>query len=899
MTADPRLCIFDSNGLIPGAVFLRRELDPSLKVKDPSTLEYWRLGNENLAQLFEAAQMGLSRTGYRDELLRVWGMATYTGLDCFDSQSGFPIPTATEGTIDQILHHTFKFRVGHIRTANYLLNTMDPSKPSGVLHVLNFAIVEWISRDLHLDHALILEYVTFDTFEEVFAALANGTIDATSNFIAADEVHDGQPLAATFRPACSVLTLPMQIYVLPGDQWGCNITNMYFLYKAASKNLAAKLAAVGLSNYQTLAATFPTHTVIKCDTNDEAYTLLRSNEVLAMLSDWERQPAEDVQVIDSHHTRSYTTYFRRDRLKACGDADIDTLMGEECLPGYDGCTSECVCIAGYQPTTPLSGACEIVTFADHGNKRKTTTVIVVVVCSVGGVLILGCIIAIFVAVVLVTFMRQPEQEEPFISVMVDDLLARREKFDGTNSILAANMEEFPLLVSATTLHFGHEKTAAPVNEEIVEEVTISNNNTAMKKHKTYTFKFFFSSLSPKYNVIMEPEVYTLEYGEEVDVKLKLTVVCTTKLKEALVLAVCPGPEWNEAEKHINIDLQLETKLSTRLDPEEFQLFAPPIGEGGFGVVYRGKYRGQEVAIKMLKNKENTDAEHLAEFKKEVTIMETLRNPYIVYFVGASHLSERLALVTEFLPLGSLRACMAAHQPFPFHLKIKCLLDISNGMAFLHENNILHRDLKPDNILMVSLSGKSAVNCKLTDFGSTREINAGGEADYYTKGVGTPLYMAPEILESEKYTTSADIYSYAILAWQVICEQHPYANLGLNTSYKIADYVCSGKRLPLPEDLHAGVADVVQRCWAHQPTDRPSFSDVAGQLQPIFQAIYKRKHRNPTMTTNLNQTTNRLTLSLSLGLSQSMSMGASTLSNASQPTNSTMLSASMSSSVGTH
>eukprot|EP01105_Mastigella_eilhardi_P010733 TRINITY_DN2496_c0_g2_i2.p1 TRINITY_DN2496_c0_g2~~TRINITY_DN2496_c0_g2_i2.p1 ORF type:complete len:808 (-),score=197.86 TRINITY_DN2496_c0_g2_i2:76-2499(-) len=746
---------------------------------------------------------------------------------------------------------------------NLLLTCTKPALKHTNKCVLTTAIVEWISRDLHLAHAVELEYVLFDTFESVFAALANGTIDATSNFIAADEVYEGKPLSLTFRPACSVLTLPMQIYTLQGKPFGYNITNMYWLLVAATKNTGAKLAAVGLSNYQTLAAMFPAHEVILCDTDEEAYALLRAKSVLAMLADWERQPASDVNVVDSHHTRSYTTYFRRDRTKACGDSEIDTFMSEECLPGYNGCTSQCACIEGYQATTPVSGVCELIPEDNGGGKRKTTTIVVAVVCSVGGVLILGFIVAVVISVVCVAYLMQPEPEEPFISVMVDDLIARREKFDDTNSTMIEKMEEFPLLLSTRALNFGHEKSAAPVNEEIVEEITISNNNPAAKKHKTFTFKFFFSSLSTKFNVVMEPDVYTLEYGEEITAKLKLTVVCTTKLKEELVLAICTGPKWTDAEMHTKLPLQLETKLSTRLDPEEFQLFPPPIGEGGFGVVYRGKYRGQEVAIKMLKNKENTDTEHLEEFKKEVSIMENLRSPYIVYFVGASHLSGRLALVTEFLPLGSLRACMATHQPFPFHLKVKCLLDISNGMVFIHENNILHRDLKPDNILMVSLSAKSAVNCKLTDFGSTREINAGGEADYYTKGVGTPLYMAPEILESEKYTTSADVYSFAILAWQVICEQQPYHSIGLTTSYKIADYVCSGKRLPLPEGLHPGIADVVQKCWAHAPTDRPTFAEVSALLLPVFQAIYKRKRNNVPLT-NTNQTPNHLTLSLSLG-----------------------------------
>ena len=92
-------------------------------------------------------------------------------------------------------------------------------------------------------------------------------------------------------------------------------------------------------------------------------------------------------------------------------------------------------------------------------------------------------------------------------------------------------------------------------------------------------------------------------------------------------------------------------------------------------------------------------------------------------------------------------------------RVKFMIDAAKGLKYLHDNGILHRDIKPDNFLVVSLDMNVKVNCKLTDFGSSRNINMLMTNMTFTKGIGSPSYMAPEILNREHYKKAADVYSF--------------------------------------------------------------------------------------------------------------------------------------------
>ena len=107
--------------------------------------------------------------------------------------------------------------------------------------------------------------------------------------------------------------------------------------------------------------------------------------------------------------------------------------------------------------------------------------------------------------------------------------------------------------------------------------------------------------------------------------------------------------------------------------------------------------------------------------------------------------------------------------------MKCLADAANAMKFLHDNGIIHRDLKSDSLLVVSLNPNSDVLCKITDFGESRKGMDQTRTMTMTVGVGTPYYMAPEMLRCEnKYTRAVDVYSYAIMCVEIWNERLPFS-----------------------------------------------------------------------------------------------------------------------------
>ena len=93
--------------------------------------------------------------------------------------------------------------------------------------------------------------------------------------------------------------------------------------------------------------------------------------------------------------------------------------------------------------------------------------------------------------------------------------------------------------------------------------------------------------------------------------------------------------------------------------------------------------------------------------------------------------------------------------------MKLMLDAAKGLAYLHSNGIIRRDIKPDNVLVFSLDEELTVNGKLTDFWIQKSINMLKTNMTFTKGVGTPTDMAPAVLKQEKYKKATDVYSFGV------------------------------------------------------------------------------------------------------------------------------------------
>ena len=351
--------------------------------------------------------------------------------------------------------------------------------------------------------------------------------------------------------------------------------------------------------------------------------------------------------------------------------------------------------------------------------------------------------------------------------------------------------------------------------------------------------------SHRYVLTFEPALVSVRAGTASDVRAQITFLCTTVVADELYLGVYQdyakktgsvglfGSRRARDEEVLPDSVQVlrvcaESELTTRLDYMELVHDDRPIGEGSFGVVYRGEWRGTPVAIKQLKV-QFLKKQELDEFHREVSIMERLRSPYVVNMVGAVLTENHLAIVTEFMSHGSVKHAFGKKKFKTPAVKFRVALDAAHGLDFLHKNNIIHRDVKNDNLLIVSLSHRAPVTVKLTDFGTSRSDSMAIRVEM-TKGVGTPAFMAPEILDSKPYSKPADVYSFGVSMYELWTEKTPYTNCGFTKPWDVAHFVISGKRLPVPRDMPASYAAIMQACWAHDPARRPTFAQVVEMLQ---------------------------------------------------------------------
>lgn len=251
-------------------------------------------------------------------------------------------------------------------------------------------------------------------------------------------------------------------------------------------------------------------------------------------------------------------------------------------------------------------------------------------------------------------------------------------------------------------------------------------------------------------------------------------------------------------------------------------FECKIASGSYGDLYKGTYYGQEVAIKILKP-ERLNSELQKEFAQEVYIMRKVRHKNVVQFIGACTRSPNLCIVTEFMSGGSVYDYLHKKKGvFKLPALLKVAIDVSKGMSYLHQNNIIHRDLKAANLL---LDENEVV--KVADFGVAR-VKA--QTGVMTAETGTYRWMAPEVIEHKPYDHKADVFSFGILVWELLTGKIPYEYL---TPLQAAiGVVQKGLRPTIPKHTHPKLAELLERCWQQDPTLRPDFGEILGILQQL-------------------------------------------------------------------
>ena len=288
-------------------------------------------------------------------------------------------------------------------------------------------------------------------------------------------------------------------------------------------------------------------------------------------------------------------------------------------------------------------------------------------------------------------------------------------------------------------------------------------------------------------------------------------------------SLSPSSSSEEDEK-----TKKELSVSFKINHKDLT-FGRKLGEGGFGVVHQGTWKEYtEVAIKQLFSN-NLSNEASEEFDTETQTMAKLRHKNIVQFIGYC-VSPEYCIVMEYMQGGSLFNVLRSKQPLDWTIRARIAIDMASGLAFLHQENILHRDIKSLNVLLDE-NGRA----KLTDFGlsrvkaETKSIATATKTNTNQDSVGTIQWMSPELFKRKAvYTQKSDVYSFGVTLWELASRKIPFADAA--NQVLIQGWVQDGDREDIPTDCPPKIASLIQACWDASPDKRPNAGSILTYLK---------------------------------------------------------------------
>lgn len=245
-----------------------------------------------------------------------------------------------------------------------------------------------------------------------------------------------------------------------------------------------------------------------------------------------------------------------------------------------------------------------------------------------------------------------------------------------------------------------------------------------------------------------------------------------------------------------------------------------LARGGMSRVYLATDRalGRMVVVKAL-SPELAAEVNIERFSREIKLAGRLQHPHIVPLLSAGDADGTPFFVMPFVEGRSLREKLSKGGELPIHETVRILRDVANALEYAHQNGIVHRDVKPENILL------SSGNAVVTDFGVAKAISSATDGDERSNltsagvALGTPLYMAPEQAAADSTTDHrADIYAWGAVAYEMLTGAPPFAGRGTQAiiAAHISEPVPPIHRTAVPPRL----ASVVMRALAKRPADRP-------------------------------------------------------------------------------
>ena len=261
----------------------------------------------------------------------------------------------------------------------------------------------------------------------------------------------------------------------------------------------------------------------------------------------------------------------------------------------------------------------------------------------------------------------------------------------------------------------------------------------------------------------------------------------------------------------------------------------PLGKGGMGMVFRATQRSvkREVALKLLPLNANVDEVTVMRLQREATSMGSLNHPNIatLYDFGVSPEGQPY-LALELIEGQSLKSLLESQRRLEPSRTVKLLSQVADALSYAHQRGIIHRDIKPDNIMLTDVPEIDHV--KVLDFGIAKTLDAVEALTKTGQMVGSPIYMSPEQCTGKgKVDHRTDIYAFGVVMYECLTGSAPIKGSNfLETVWRKS----TEQPAPFPEELSCfrDLETLTFQCLQINPDDRPkSMDEISGQLKALL------------------------------------------------------------------